>query len=42
MADGEERARVGSGDVAKAVNRGGITAELWSKHSVSIRTLGAW
>jgi hypothetical protein len=42
MADGEECVRVGSGDMAKAVNRGGITAELWSKHTVSTRALGAW
>jgi hypothetical protein len=42
MADGEECVRVGSGDMAEAVNRGGVTAELWSKHTVSIRALGAW
>jgi hypothetical protein len=42
MADGEECVRVGSGDMAKAVNRGGITAELWSKHTVSNQALGAW
>jgi hypothetical protein len=35
MANGEERVRVSSGDMAKAVDRGGITAELWSKHTVS-------
>jgi hypothetical protein len=37
MADGEECVRVGSGDMANAVNRGGITAELSSKHTVSTR-----
>ena len=42
MADGEECVRVGSGDMAKAVNRGGITAELWSKHTVSNQALGVW
>jgi hypothetical protein len=42
MADGEECVRVNSGDMAKAANRGGITAELWSKHTVSTRALGAW
>lgn len=42
MADGEECVRVGSGDMANAVNRDGITAELWSKHTVSTRALGAW
>ena len=41
MADGEECVRVNSGDMAKAANRGGITAELWSKHTVSTRALGA-
>jgi hypothetical protein len=30
MADGEECVRVDSGDMAKAANRGGITAEIWS------------
>jgi hypothetical protein len=42
MADGEECVRVGSGDLAKAVNRGGISAELWSKQTGSTRALGAW
>jgi hypothetical protein len=42
MANGEERVRVSSGDMAKAVDRGGITAELWSKHIVSTQALGAW
>jgi hypothetical protein len=41
MADGEECVRVGSGDMAAAVNRGGIAAELWSKHIVSTPALGA-
>jgi hypothetical protein len=41
MADGEERVRVGSDDMAKAVYRGGIAAELWSKHTVSTLALGA-
>jgi hypothetical protein len=42
MADGEECVRVGSGDMANAVSRDGITVELWSKHTVSTRALGAW
>jgi len=41
MADGEERVRVGSDDMAKAVYRGGIAAELWSKHTVSTLALDA-
>jgi hypothetical protein len=41
MADGEECVRVGSGDMAAAVNRGGIAAKLWSKHIVSTLALGA-
>jgi Mg2+-importing ATPase len=31
-----------TGDLASFFNRGGITAELWSKYTISARTLDTW